>query len=180
MVGTDAVVSVMEQEGVITARLDQEKIEGLIPHKKAALLIRRAIVTMSRMGQPCVIAEAFFNHDGLKSLHEGHFPDEPVLMGVLPQEAIQQALALLATYQARASGKSRGSKRSAILLGVTDVSWELKALPTDSITVEAYLDSSKRASVEGSGLARSDQGVICSVGGIHGMWRLRKRDEIGG
>jgi 3-hydroxyacyl-[acyl-carrier-protein] dehydratase len=70
--------------------MDVREIQGIIPHRYPFLLVDRVLeVSEDKLvGLKCVsIGEPFF---------AGHFPDHPVMPGVLIVEALAQAGALLA------------------------------------------------------------------------------------
>ena len=71
--------------------LDIQKIRRLLPHRYPILLIDRVIECVDGQSLVAVknvtINEPFFS---------GHFPDRPIMPGVLILEALAQATALLA------------------------------------------------------------------------------------
>jgi len=73
--------------------IDRKKIESLLPHREPMLLIDRLINIVHLKSATAVVSvkkKSFFV--------QGHFPDQPVMPGVLIVEAFGQAAAALTAY----------------------------------------------------------------------------------
>ena len=73
--------------------IDKKKIESLLPHREPMLLIEKLINIVHLKSATAIVnvrKDSFFV--------QGHFPDQPVMPGVLIVEAIGQAAAALTAY----------------------------------------------------------------------------------
>jgi 3-hydroxyacyl-[acyl-carrier-protein] dehydratase len=122
--------------------LDAVAIQGIIPHRYPFLLVDRIIeieygvravgIKQVSMGEP------FF---------QGHFPDYPVMPGVLIIEALAQvgAVALLG------SDEHRG--KIALFAGLDNVRFRRQVKPGDSLRLETEIGRMRRGIGKGSGRA---------------------------
>lgn len=164
-------------EGCLVVTLGLSDIMRLIPHRPPALFIRDATISTDGDGKPLLTATAFFDHPELAALHDGHFsPEQRILMGVLPQEAIQQALAILAAHT---SSSQRGNRR-VVLTGAQKVGWGAMIKPSDQLMVTVRIDTQSRASVTGSGSAQLNGETVCTVEGIEGRRLLASSNDNSG
>src|SRR5918996_5876055 len=90
------------QEAGATSGLDWREIRALLPHRYPFLLVDR--ITEIEIGRRIVglknvtINEPFF---------QGHFPDRPIMPGVLIIEALAQAAGVLAVESLGLSGSGK-------------------------------------------------------------------------
>ena len=73
--------------------IDKKKIESLLPHREPMLLIEKLIDIVHLKS-----ATAIVNVRKNSFFVQGHFPDQPVMPGVLIVEAFGQAAAALTAY----------------------------------------------------------------------------------
>jgi len=73
--------------------IDKKEIESLIPHRDPFLLIDKLINI-----EPMVSATGIMNITKDKFFFNGHFPEQPVMPGVLVVEAFGQSAAALTAY----------------------------------------------------------------------------------
>jgi 3-hydroxyacyl-[acyl-carrier-protein] dehydratase len=73
--------------------IDKKEIESLIPHREPFLLIDKLINI-----EPMVSATGIMNITKDKFFFNGHFPEQPVMPGVLVVEAFGQSAAALTAY----------------------------------------------------------------------------------
>tara|TARA_Y100000590_G_C15019735_1_gene750914 strand:+ start:93 stop:548 length:456 start_codon:yes stop_codon:yes gene_type:complete len=73
--------------------IDKQKIESLLPHREPMLLIEKLIDIVHLKS-----ATAIVNVRKNSFFVQGHFPDQPVMPGVLIVEAFGQAAAALTAY----------------------------------------------------------------------------------
>ncbi len=111
------------------------EIKKLLPHREPFLFIDKVIdISMER-----IIAERFISPE--ESFFKGHFPNFPIMPGVIIVEAMAQTCGILGSYimQQAASEKS-----VYLLCGVEKVRFRKKVMPGDTLKFETNLVANKR------------------------------------
>ena len=130
--------------------LDSVMIQKIIPHRYPFLLVDRVIELDA--GKHAVgiknvtIGEPFF---------QGHFPDYPVMPGVLIVEAIAQVGAIAMLSMPEYAGKI------AFFAGLDNVRFKRQVKPGDVLRLQVDLGQIRRNIGTGSGLATVDGEVAC-------------------
>lgn len=133
--------------------MDIQKIQSLLPHRYPFLLVDRVID--SEPGKRLVaiknvtINEPFF---------QGHFPNKPVMPGVLLIEAMAQATGLLAM-------ESVDVPQDAIyyLVGVDKARFKRPVVPGDQLVFEVEVLKRKREIWVFDAVAKVDEKVVASA-----------------
>ncbi len=119
-------------EAVSRARgesLDIERVKQMIPHRYPILMIDKVVdivADASAVGVKAVsINEPFF---------QGHFPDRPVMPGVLIIEAMAQSAAVLVVYTL--GPESEG--KLVYFMTVNDARFRRPVVPGDTLHVHVY------------------------------------------
>jgi 3-hydroxyacyl-[acyl-carrier-protein] dehydratase len=130
--------------------LDSVAIQKIIPHRFPFLLVDRIVEL--EMGKRAVgiknvtINEPFF---------QGHFPDYPVMPGVLIVEALAQvggiALGSMEEYRGRL----------AFFAGIDNVRFKRQVKPGDTLRLEIEIGQLRRSVGTGSGTATVDGELAC-------------------
>ncbi len=131
--------------------LDTEAIKGIIPHRDPFLLLDRVDDL-----EPGVRAVGYKDVTGEEDFFRGHFPDYPVMPGVLIVEAMAQvgAVALLSV--------ERDEGRIAFFAGIDKVRFKRQVRPGDTLRMEVVI-TRKRGPI-GFGEAKAYVGdeLVCS------------------
>lgn len=114
-------------EEVTMMKLIKEEIKKIIPHREPMLMIDEVV----DMNQEWIRASFFLNPD--YEFFEGHFPGNPVMAGALMIEAMAQTADVLLL------SKDEYKARTPYFMGVDRVSFRRKAVPGDTLYIEATI-----------------------------------------
>ncbi|MFO7168458.1 MAG: 3-hydroxyacyl-ACP dehydratase FabZ [Chloroflexota bacterium] len=130
--------------------LNIQEIMAIIPHRYPFLLIDRIIELepgQRAVGEKLVsIGEPFF---------QGHFPDYPVMPGVLIVEALAQTGCVAALSLPENKGKL------AFFAGIDGVRFRRQVTPGDTLRLEVRLEKMRRGIGKGAALATVDGQTAC-------------------
>lgn len=131
--------------------LDREQIQGIIPHRDPFLLVDRITSLESgarATGELDVTAQAFWV--------PGHFPNHPVMPGVLIVEAMAQvgAVALLSLPE--------NQGKIAFFAGIDKVRFKRQVIPGDTLVMDVTVTKARASIGFGEATARVDGAVACS------------------
>lgn len=132
--------------------LDIQQIKEIIPHRYPFLLVDRLLEVEEgkrAIGIKNVSAnEEFFN---------GHFPDYPVMPGVLIVEALAQvgAVAMLK--------KEENRGRLAFFTGIDNCRFKKQVKPGDQLRLEVEIIRSRGALGKGKATATVDGEIVCEA-----------------
>lgn len=130
--------------------LDVNEIKKIIPHRYPFLLIDRVIEL-----QEGVKAVGIKNVSVNEPFFQGHFPQEPVMPGVLQVEALAQlgAVALLS--------KEEFKGKTAYFAGIDKVKFRQKVVPGDTLRLEVEIVKMRRNMGIGKAVATVDGKKVC-------------------
>ena len=132
----------------MTSILNLNQIKQYLPHRYPFLFVD-AVTALTR-GEYCQAKKAVTCNE---TVFNGHFPENPVLPGVIQIEAMCQTAALLAIL----SGAKVDGKQSVYFTGVTDCKFTKPVVPGDVLVMEATVVKKKM-----------------------GVWRFDTRCEVDG
>ncbi|WP_178197589.1 3-hydroxyacyl-ACP dehydratase FabZ [Ligilactobacillus sp. Marseille-Q7487] len=132
--------------------LDVTEIQKIIPHRYPMLLIDR--VEELQPGQKAVAIRNVTAHE---EVFNGHFPNNPVLPGVLIVEALAQtgAVALLSLDEFKG--------KTAYFGGIKSAKFRKVVRPGDTLRLEVQLDKIKNNIGLGKGVATIDGKKACTA-----------------
>jgi 3-hydroxyacyl-[acyl-carrier-protein] dehydratase len=144
----------------MTGKLDILQIQELLPHRYPFLLVDKVIEC-----EPGVSLVGVKNVTFNEPFFQGHFPQQPIMPGVLIMEALAQATALLTSQ----SDENLRKGTTYYLAGIDNARFKRQVVPGDQLKLEVkYLKHKRhlwsfecRAEVDGE-LAASAQ-IMCAV-----------------
>lgn len=145
--------------------VDVTLIKTLIPHRYPFLLVDRVIEL-----EPDVRIRALKNVSVNEPFFNGHFPDRPIMPGVLILEALAQAGGLLTHLSAMHDGKSGKEGKLFYLVKIDNARFSKMVVPGDQLILDVTLKRTMRnmalycavASVDGITAASAD--ILCAEG----------------
>jgi 3-hydroxyacyl-[acyl-carrier-protein] dehydratase len=116
--------------------MDANEIREYLPHRYPFLLVDRVVEL--QLGQSIV---AYKNVSVNEPFFDGHFPDHPVMPGVLILEAMAQAAGILGF---RTMNKKPADGSVYYFVGADEVRFKRPVVPGDRLQLEATIVSEKR------------------------------------
>jgi 3-hydroxyacyl-[acyl-carrier-protein] dehydratase len=136
----------------VKATLGPAKIRELIPHRYPFLLVDKIEEI-----EPGVRAVGLKNVTQNEPFFQGHFPDYPVMPGVL----IIEAMAQVGAVGVMAGGEHRD--RLALFAGIDGVRFRRQVLPGDVLRMEVEITRLKGKVGRGKGRATVDGERVCEA-----------------
>ncbi|MDO3659920.1 3-hydroxyacyl-ACP dehydratase FabZ [Bacillus sp. C28GYM-DRY-1] len=132
--------------------LDTQQIKEIIPHRYPLLLVDR--ITEVEEGKR---AKGYKNVTANEEFFNGHFPQYPVMPGVLIVEALAQvgAVAMLI--------KEENRGRLAFFAGIDNCRFKKQVKPGDQLHLEVEIIRARGTIGRGKGVATVDGEVVCEV-----------------
>ena len=131
--------------------MDLKEIKTIIPHREPFILIDRVI----DLAEDRVVAEKKIS--GREYFFPGHFPEQPIMPGVLIIEAMAQAGAVCVLKRPQFSGKI------ALFAGLDKVRFKRQVVPGDTLRLEVSLNRLKGRVGFASGRAYVDDQLAATA-----------------
>ena len=130
--------------------LDIQAIKKLIPHRYPFLLVDRVVEITEKVSGEIVgrVCKTKKNVTGNEPFFEGHFPDNPIMPGVLILEAIAQAGALCCC-----AVKGDPAIEQLFFAGVDNVRFKSPVFPGDVLDLRVEMKKQKSSFYWGVGVA---------------------------
>ncbi|GBR76487.1 3-hydroxyacyl-ACP dehydratase [Candidatus Termititenax persephonae] len=132
--------------------LDVKQIQKLLPHRYPFLLVDRVLeVTADSITaiKNVTVNEEFFN---------GHFPNQPIMPGVLQIEALAQVAGIYALSQPAAP-----QDVTTLFAGVDGVKWKKPVLPGDQLKLTVKIVKMRNPLIICQGTASVNEETVCEV-----------------
>lgn len=110
--------------------MDINRIKELLPHRYPFLLVDKVV----ELGESHIVAVKNVTYNEMQFI--GHFPDEPVMPGVLQVEAMAQAMGLYILNQVE-----NPKEYSTYFLKIDNVKFRKKVIPGDIMVMKVSLNS---------------------------------------
>ncbi|MBR0575297.1 3-hydroxyacyl-ACP dehydratase FabZ [Proteiniclasticum sp. BAD-10] len=132
--------------------LDINEIMKVLPHRPPFLLIDRILEVES--GKRCkALKNVTYNEEFFK----GHYPEYPVMPGVLIVEAMAQTGAYgILTMEGNAG-------KTPLFGGMNNVKFRRQVVPGDTLILEVTIDKMRASFGKGTGKAYVDGQVVCEA-----------------
>ena len=120
-------------------KLDIQLIKSILPHRYPFLLIDR----ITHLDVENETVEAVKNVTVNEPFFNGHFPEEPIMPGVLIVEAMAQAMAVLGEKLIQAQLGDAAKDKIFVLAGIDKVRIRKSVVPGDVMTLKASIGKHK-------------------------------------
>ena len=134
--------------------LDIKEIKEILPHRYPMLLIDR-VIEMDIEEKPYV--KGYINVSANEAFFQGHYPEEPIMPGVLQIEALAQAGAVAILSMEKFKGKTP------LFAGTNKVRFKNKVVPGDRLDLYCEIVKLKGPIGVGKGVATVDGKVACEA-----------------
>lgn len=136
--------------------IEAREIQNYLPHRYPFLLIDRVIAA-----EPGKTLTAIKNVTINEHFFQGHFPEMPVMPGVLIVEAMAQACGVLAVLSQ--GGEARKEGEVTLFAGLDNVRFKRPVLPGDQLVFEVELLAHKRDIGKFHAVAKVDGQLACEA-----------------
>ena len=143
--------------------LDINRILKLLPHRYPILLVDRVIEL-----DPRVRIKALKNVSINEPFFQGHFPEYPVMPGVLILEALAQASALLAFSE------EKDEDSLYFFAGIDNARFKKPVIPGDQLILNAEVERYKSGIWKFKAFAMVGEDIVCQA---DLLCALRKRED---
>ena len=133
--------------------LDITEIRKLLPHRFPFLLVDRVLEV-----QPGASLRGYKNVSANEEFFQGHFPDHPVMPGVLVIEALAQAAALLALKSMEVTGG-----QAIYLVAIDNARFRRPVVPGDRLDLDVSVEKRRARIWRMHGKASVDGQLCCEA-----------------
>lgn len=134
--------------------LDVKEIKEILPHRYPMLLIDR-VIEMDI--EEKLYVKGYKNVSANEAFFQGHYPEEPIMPGVLQIEALAQAGAVAILSMEKFKGKTP------LFAGTNKVRFKNKVVPGDRLDLYCEIVKLKGPIGVGKGVATVDGKVACEA-----------------
>ena len=129
-------------------------VKKLLPHRDPFLFIDEVL----EVDEQSIVAKLFVSPDA--DFFKGHFPNFPIMPGVLILEAMAQSTGVLGSHIMR---QTANESSVYLLCGIEKTRFRKKVLPGDTLIFKSSVISSKRGIWKFKCAAYSEEELVCSA-----------------
>lgn len=129
--------------------IEVQQIQNYLPHRFPFLLLDRVIAV-----EPGKSLTAIKNVTYNEQFFQGHFPESPIMPGVLIIEAMAQACGVLAVCSQGSTERREGE--ITLFAGLDNVRFKRQVIPGDQLVLEVELIAHKRGIGKFNAVAKVD------------------------
>ena len=134
--------------------MNAEEIKKLLPHRDPFLFIDKVL----DLSVEHIVAERYVSPE--ESFFKGHFPEFPIMPGVLIVEAMAQTCGILGSHIMK---QTASDKSVYLLCGVEKVRFRKKVMPGDTLRFETQFITNKRKIWKFNSKAYKGSELVCSA-----------------
>tara|TARA_B100000214_G_scaffold129331_1_gene91941 strand:+ start:56 stop:493 length:438 start_codon:yes stop_codon:yes gene_type:complete len=134
--------------------MNTEEIKKLLPHRDPFLFIDKVL----DLSAEHIVAERYVSPE--ESFFKGHFPEFPIMPGVLIVEAMAQTCGILGSHIMK---QTASDKSVYLLCGVEKVRFRKKVMPGDTLRFETQFITNKRKIWKFNSKAYKGSELVCSA-----------------
>tara|TARA_B100000427_G_scaffold317858_1_gene314386 strand:+ start:763 stop:1200 length:438 start_codon:yes stop_codon:yes gene_type:complete len=134
--------------------MNAEEIKKLLPHRDPFLFIDKVL----DLSAEHIVAERYVSPK--ESFFKGHFPEFPIMPGVLIVEAMAQTCGILGSHIMK---QTASDKSVYLLCGVEKVRFRKKVMPGDTLRFETQFITNKRKIWKFNSKAYKGSELVCSA-----------------
>ena len=134
-------------------KLNIEEIKKLIPHRAPFLFVDKCeIIIPGEYGK----SEKIFYND--EYFFKGHFPDNPIVPGVIIVEAMAQTAGIVVSYKLKDF-----DEKSVLFMSVNKAKFRKPILPNDNVSFEVKFLNSVRNVYKFEGICLKENIKVCEA-----------------
>ena len=134
--------------------MNAEEIKKLLPHRDPFLFIDKVL----DLSAEHIVAERYVSPE--ESFFKGHFPEFPIMPGVLIVEAMAQTCGILGSHIMK---QTASDKSVYLLCGVEKVRFRKKVMPGVTLRFETQFITNKRKIWKFNSKAYKGSELVCSA-----------------
>jgi len=140
-------------------QLNIQQIKEILPHRYPFLLVDK--VLEMNFEQASIVAQK--NVSANEEFFNGHFPNQPIMPGVLIVEAMAQAVGILGVKIMHSDGHVFHQNKLFVLAGIDKVRIKKTVMPGDVLKIHASMGKIKRDVCKSQAEVLVDNDVVASA-----------------
>ena len=133
--------------------IDKQEILSLLPHRDPFLFVDKCEII--EMGKKAIGYKKFLPNE---YFFPGHFPEQPIVPGVILIEALGQTSCIVI-----AKGFKNSNEKSVLFMSITKAKFRKPVLPNDEIIFEVNILNKVQSVYKFSGVALNNKTKVCEA-----------------